>query len=210
MLIAYFWLGRVPVTTIVEFTGHSSRTITSYVKNLRELTSCLSENVSQKIGGPGIVVEIDESKFGKRKYNRGHRVEGVWVVGGVELTPERRVFLLPVEDRSRETLHSIIEEYVEPGSVIHTDLWRGYQGINETIEVEHRTVNHSEHFKDPESGVHTNTIEGTWNGIKHNIKPRNRNAEQIDDHLLEFIWRRINEKDRWQGLLKQLKEVAIE
>jgi hypothetical protein len=37
-----------------------------------------------KIGGPGIIIEVDESKFGRRKYNRGHRVEGVWVMGGVE------------------------------------------------------------------------------------------------------------------------------
>jgi hypothetical protein len=40
------------------------------------------------IGGDNIVVEIDGSKLGKRKYHRGHRVEGVWVVGGIERTHE--------------------------------------------------------------------------------------------------------------------------
>jgi hypothetical protein len=37
-----------------------------------------------KIGGNNSVVEIDESKFGKRKYNRGHRAEGVWVRGMID------------------------------------------------------------------------------------------------------------------------------
>ncbi|KAG0439327.1 hypothetical protein DMUE_2510 [Dictyocoela muelleri] len=49
-------------------------------------------NSSNKIGGPGIVVEIDESKFGKRKYNRSHLVTGSWILGGVERSSERRIF----------------------------------------------------------------------------------------------------------------------
>ena len=38
------------------------------------------------IGGEGIVVEIDESKFGKWKYSRGHKVDDVWVLEIVERT----------------------------------------------------------------------------------------------------------------------------
>jgi len=34
------------------------------------------------IGGHGHTVEIDESKFSRRKHHRGHCVEGQWVFGG--------------------------------------------------------------------------------------------------------------------------------
>ena len=43
----------------------------------------LFEN-SEKLGGEGKIVQIDESKFGKRKYHRGHHVEGQWVFGVIE------------------------------------------------------------------------------------------------------------------------------
>ncbi|CAG8741644.1 10681_t:CDS:1, partial [Acaulospora colombiana] len=36
----------------------------------------------------------------------------------------------------------------------------------EELGVTHMTVNHNECFVDPEMGAHTNTIEGTWGGVK--------------------------------------------
>ncbi|CAN7949975.1 unnamed protein product, partial [Ixodes pacificus] len=37
------------------------------------------------IGGPGKVVEVDEAKIGHRKYHRGRMVDGIWILGMVEL-----------------------------------------------------------------------------------------------------------------------------
>jgi len=42
------------------------------------------EEKCERIGGPGKVVEIDESKFGKRKFNKSRHVDGVWVFRGIE------------------------------------------------------------------------------------------------------------------------------
>ena len=40
-----------------------------------------------KVGtGVVTVVEVDETKLGKRKYNKGHKVDGVWILAGIEHT----------------------------------------------------------------------------------------------------------------------------
>ena len=57
---------------------------------------------SEMIGGNGIEVEIDESKFGKRKYYRGHRVEGQWVFSGREKYNKKKVLMVPVKDRKKQ------------------------------------------------------------------------------------------------------------
>ena len=55
----------------------------------------LEGSSEKKIGGPNKTVKIDESKISQRKYNRGHRVQGQWVFGGVE-RQSGRTFLVPV------------------------------------------------------------------------------------------------------------------
>lgn len=209
LFIAYLWLIKTPFMSIVAASASGTSQVSGLQKKFRELIASSLEVDDTVIGGPGIVVEIDESKFGKRKYNRGHRVEGVWIVGGVERTRERKSFLVQVKDRKADILTYIITKHVREGSIIYTDLWKGYNRLSRS-GYEHSTVNHSENFKDPVTGTHTNTIEGTWNGLKMQIKPRCRVKDKIDDHLLEFLWRRKNSKNLWEGFINALKDAHYE
>ena len=103
---AYYWLTGLTSTMLLTVCGFS-RTTTDKADFTAE-RSCRMQYSYQDnlIGGEGIVVEIDESKLARRKYNRGHHVEGVWVIGGVEHTSERKVFFVPVEDRSAGTIRA--------------------------------------------------------------------------------------------------------
>jgi transposase-like protein len=139
----------------------SLHTVAIFYKHFRQLIAASLEPKYQVIGVPDVVVEIDETKVGKRKYNRGHRVEGTWVVAGVERSKEHKAFVIQVDKRDSSTLQCIIEKHVLPETIILTDLWRGYNFLNNSETYHHGTVNHSQCFKDPVTGVHTNMIEGT-------------------------------------------------
>jgi transposase-like protein len=83
---------------------------------------------SQKIGGLKKNVDIDESKVGRRKYNRGHAMKRQWVFGGVEREPGR-TFLVPVLDGTAETLMAVIYDWIHPGTTVISDCWAAYQDI---------------------------------------------------------------------------------
>ena len=214
----FLWLMLTGATSkqIQATLGWSSGTVADYSRWYRELlTQSIRVGNTEQIGGNGIIVEIDESKFGKRKYNRGHRVEGAWVFGGVERTAARRMFAVVVADRTADTLLPLIARYIAPGSIVHSDCWRAYYGIEKMVDTEeesfgyiHRTVNHSVCYVNPDDGTHTNTIEGTWFGIKQGIRPRRRNKKLLDGHLFEFMWRRENAGRMWKGLLEALTETV--
>lgn len=205
--LGYLWLKGDKSGSIQGTTKHSKHTVADFSAHFRDLIADSLDQEDYTIGGPGIDVELDETKVGKRKYHRGHRVEGVWVLGGVERTPQRRVFAITVPDRSANTLCSIIDKHVLPGSIIYTDLWRGYSQLSNMNDYTHMTVNHSETFKNPETGAHTNTIEGTWSGLKPTIPMRGRSSNRIEPYLWEFIWRRKNHARLWDSFIDALVEV---
>lgn len=213
--LSYLWLLGLKHGQICNYTGFGRKTITRKMKELRQLVSDSLDFTDMQIGGEGVVVEIDESKLGKNKYHKGHEVKGAWVLGGVERTDERKLFIVEVPDRKEATLLAIIKTHVLPGSIIITDCFKSYFNLNKLYE--HFTVDHSKNFVDPESGAHTNSIEGTWCALKYKIAPRNRTKsigedgqvqeELLGDFLCEFQWRRKNSGNLWEGFLTALSEV---
>ena len=168
----------------------SKETVNDYYNYCREICCYIVENIKpQKIGGPGFIVEIDEAKFRKRKYNRGRVVDGNWVLGGI-CRETRSIFLIKVEKRDKETLIPLIEKYVEKGSTVITDCWASYQCLND-LGYKHETVDHSENFVDPSTGACTNLIENRWWCIKRQLPTTHTRAKLFDKHLMEYMWRTL-------------------
>ena len=141
------------------------------------------------VGGPGKEVEIDESKFGKRKYNR-RAVEGHWFFGGME-RGSGESFLVEVARRDAATLLPIIAQHVRPGTTVYSDEWAAYHQLSTATGNVHLTVSHSLHFVDPVTGAHTQGVESMWSSCKRMMREeRAMNSLLFDTYLPEFMWRR--------------------
>jgi len=115
------------------------------------------------------------------------------VFGGYE-RGTGRIFMVPVEDRSTDTLLQIIKEWIKPGTTIFSDCWRAYNCL-ETEGFKHLTVNHSLHFKDPDTGTHTNAIESSWRAAKIITTSSSRQKAHIPGNLAKYMF-----KERCQHL----------
>ena len=168
----------------------STRTVADYFNYCREVCTWSVEcklATDGKIGSVGMTVEIDESKFGKRKYQRGRLIEGQWVLGGI-CRETREIFLvaLPENKRDRQTLEPLILEHVAPGSTIITDCWKAYDNLG-AEGFQHLTVNHSYNFVDPTTGAHTNTVENLWWQIKWQLPDMHTRTDNWTPHLCMWV-----------------------
>ena len=162
-------------------------TICDWASFCREVLTEWSLNRVGKIGGEGKIVEIDESKFGKRKYNVGRLVEGQWVFGGV-CRDTRECFMVPVEQRDSSTLLTIIKDRILPGTTIISDCWKAYNCLQEE-GYHHLTVNHSLNFVDPDnSAIHTNNIERLWRDTKQRVPLYGRRKKHFVGYLAKSMF----------------------
>ncbi|XP_018325790.1 uncharacterized protein LOC108737443 [Agrilus planipennis] len=175
-------------------TGLSTRTVVDWFSFIREVLIDWVYRRSAKLGGPGKIVEIDEAKLGKRKYNRGRLLRGQWVLGGIE-RGERgsnpgKMFLIPVPDRSAETLVNVIVNNVLPGSTIITDGWRSYNLLSQH-DYRHLTVNHELNFVDARTGAHTQNIERSWVEVRRHVPRAGLVKNHLASYLADSIFRRV-------------------
>lgn len=164
----------------------------------------LASNLPSRIGGPGIIVQVDEALIGRRKYNRGRAMEGTWVVGMIDSNGELHIEICPRRDRA--TLHALSQRSVLPGSDIHTDGWRAYQGL-ENLGYDHHVVNHRHEFV-AAAGTHTQRIEAQWRALRRMFTPGGQRHGHMADYLIEYMWRRkchIDGRDPFPELLRIMK-----
>jgi hypothetical protein len=117
--LMFMWAFAMGLTFQATFqlTGACRQTTCRWLLHLRQMVTQMVAQTDCRIGGEGVVVQIDESKFGKRKVaanRRGHRVEGAWVFGGVEkggnTFGNNKFFCTVVENRTAETLLPLIHK----------------------------------------------------------------------------------------------------
>jgi transposase-like protein len=188
--LTYLWL-VIPHPRhrfIMQQVHVSHHTVVDWASFCREVCVYWLQQRSEVLGGPGVVVEIDEAKIGHRKYNRGRLVDGKWVFGGFE-RGSKRCFIVPVPSRDAQTLLSVIRDWIAPGTTIMSDCWRAYDCLGSEGFV-HQTVNHSQNFVDPNTGAHTQNIERLWRDVRGGIPRFGGRKHHLVGYLAEFMFKR--------------------
>ena len=148
--------------TAGELVDVHRNTAVSYFMRLRRLIAAHlpSYRLSEE-------VEADESYFGGvRKGKRGRGAAGKTAVFGL-LKRSGKVYTAIIPDARTETLMPIIEEQVEPDSIVYTDTFKAYNALDVSCFHHHR-INHNRLFA--KRGNHINGIENFGNQAKRHLR----------------------------------------
>ena len=194
----------ITATKTSELIGISRPTTNRIYKKLRERIKEICDNEFPLSGE----VEVDESYFGARriKGKRGRGSYGKTIVLGI-LERNGKVYTEIVPDCSRATLQAIIRGRVEVESVIHSDKWRGYNGLVDIGYSKHFRVDHRDN-KFSNGRSHINGIESFWSFAKRRLQKFNGfSKKDFNLHLKECEFRFNNrEKDIYKILLNILRK----
>ncbi|WP_135081979.1 IS1595 family transposase [Terasakiella sp. SH-1] len=194
-LIEHFVAGSTARAT-AEIVGVQANTSIRFFMRLRQLIA--SKLPSYRLQGE---IEADESYFGGvRKGKRGRGAGGKVAVFGL-LKRGGKVYTAIIPNAKTETLLPIIQEKVEPDSIVYTDTFGAYNALD-VSDFHHRRINHSKLFADKQN--HINGIENFWNQAKRHMRKFNGiKTDHFYWFLKECEWR-FNGGNH-ADLLKQLK-----
>jgi transposase-like protein len=200
-IIKYFSIDLNAVQ-IKELTGLSRQTINKYLTAIRLRIVELSQLQSVPLVGQ---IEVDESYFGARRVRgkRGRGALGKTIVFGL-LKRGDKVYTEIVTDYSAATLQSIIKGKTSIDSVIHSDGWRGYNGLVDFGYKKHFRVHHSKN-EFARGNAHINGMESFWGYAKIRlVKFKGMNKKMFNLHLKECEFRFNNRKQNLYNILLEM------
>ncbi len=197
----------IEATNIANITKLNRNTINHYLQLFRERIVELCNKTSPFAGE----IEIDESYFGARriKGKRGRGAGGKTVVFGI-LQRGGKVYTEIVPDCAKKTLQGIVRGKVDPRSIIHSDTWRGYDGLVDVGYKKHFRIRHG-HNEFALGKNHINGIESFWSYSKRRLeKFHGISKSTFNLHLKECEFRFNNRsKNIYQMLLKEFRKRVL-
>jgi transposase-like protein len=155
----------------------------------------------------GCQIEVDESYFGARRVRgkRGRGASGKTIVFGI-YKRNGSVYTEIVPDVQQKTLQNIIRGKVSLDSIIHSDGWRGYNGLVDVGYSKHLRVNHSQDIF-AIGDIHINGMESFWSYAKRRLQKFNGvSPKTFYLHLKECEYRFNHRNENLQLLLLKLLE----
>lgn len=141
-------------------------------------------------------------------------IEGKWVFRGFE-RGSRKIFLVAVPDRTKNTLISIIKHKILPGSIIHSDCWKAFEAIEGCGgNCLHFIVDHYENFVNPDTfaygQVHTQNIERTWRDVRGSIPKYGRFEAHYEGYFAEYLFQRAHpeREERLHSFFKAISHLC--
>ena len=186
-------------TQISHLTHLSRQTINKYLTAIRlrilDLSLLQSDPLMDQI-------EVDESYFGARRVRgkRGRGARGKTIVFGL-LKRGDQVYTEIVPNCKSATLQRIIKGKTSIDSVIHSDGWRGYNGLVDFGYKKHFRVHHSKN-EFARGSSHINGIESFWGYAKTRlVKFKGMDKKMFNLHLKECEFRFNNRKQNIYKIL---------
>lgn len=195
-LIEHFIAGTT-ARAAAQIVGVHRNTAANFFTRLRKVIAHKMEMVSPVAGE----IEVDESYFGGvRKGKRGRGAAGKVPVFGL-LKRGGRVVTMMLPNIRTDTLLPIMEQMIQPDSIVYTDSFSSYDALD-VSDFRHVRINHSVKFAAGHN--HINGIENFWNQAKRHLRRFNGiPRESFFLFLKECEWR-FNGGDH-KMLLNQLK-----
>jgi transposase-like protein len=186
-LLARHFALDLTASDAAQLSGLSHRTTITIFGKIRQRIADECERQSPFKDGD---VEVDESYFGPHRVRgkRGRGASGKTIVFGL-LKRDDKVYTEVVPDCKKATLQAIIRGRVSVEAVIHSDGWRGYDGLVDVGYAKHYRVHHGQNeFATDQS--HINGIESFWSYAKRRLQKFNGvPATTFNLHLKECEWR---------------------
>jgi transposase-like protein len=174
----------------------------------KQIRSMLSDDNPTPMGGWNRKVEVDETYFGgKHKGYVGRSYDKTPIVGLAQRKGDVRAFV--ATDVKQDTLRGLIKEHVLPKSIVFTDEFAAYNGLD-ARGYQHKRVNHSEKVY-VAGDAHTNTLEGFWmliktgiGGVYHSVG-RGYLQSYINEYAFRYN-RRFDEQPMFLSMLQQVEK----